>query len=436
MINLRLNLHYPALVKLLMLAVLFLPSSILRGESQTILTLDNAVELALQNNPDLAQMRARAQALATIPSQVGTLPDPEISFSARNMAVDNFNTAQENMTQLGPGISQQFPFPGKLSLREEIASFEAAAALDNVTEAKWWLLRHVKHIWWQIFYLDHALHIVGDNQHLLRQFIQIARTKYEVGKGLQQDILLAQLELSNLHDQQLKLRNARQNTAAQLNALLGKAANQFIKLPDKVAETLPTVISEDKLYQQAETYRALLASKRKSIDAAQVRLDLAKKDYYPDFNLGAYYGFRRDQPSTGMERADLLTLNLSMRIPIFMHRKQSKAVDQRSSELLEHKYALEDEWNNVRMQISQNYYNFQRAKDQMVLFKTGIIPQAQQTVASMLAGYQVSKVDFLNLLRSQISLLNHELQYWNAFTEANQALAKLTAAVGKEEIYE
>jgi outer membrane protein, heavy metal efflux system len=423
-------------LKSIAIASLLLACSFVFGENRGILDLQKATELALQNNPDLAQMRARAQALAAIPSQVGTLPDPEISFSARNVAVDSFNTAQDNMTQLGPGISQQFPFPGKLALREEAATFEAAAALENVTEARWWLLRHVKHVWWQIFYLDHALLIVENNQHLLRQFIQIARTKYEVGKGLQQDILLAQLELSNLLDQQLRLRNTRQNTVAQLNALLGKAANQPVKLPDEVTEALPTVISEDALYQEAEHYRALLAAKRKSIDAAQARLDLAKRDYYPDFNLGAHYGFRRDQPTTGLDRSDLLTLNLSMRVPIFMHRKQSKAVDQRSSELLQQQYALDDEWNNVRMQISQNYHDFQRAKEQMVLFKSGIIPQAQQTVASMLAGYQVSQVDFLNLIRSQISLLNHELQYWNAFTEANQALAKLTAAVGKEDIYE
>ncbi|MGZ5053150.1 MAG: TolC family protein, partial [Methylobacter sp.] len=74
--------------------------------------------------------------------------------------------------------------------------------------------------------------------------------------------------------------------------------------------------------------------------------------------------------------------------------------------------------------------------DQAVLFETGIVPQARQTVASMLAGYQVNKVDFLNLVRSQITLFEYETQYWKAFTEANQALAQLSSAVGKEEIYE
>ncbi|WP_292991173.1 TolC family protein [Nitrosomonas sp.] len=415
--------------------MLLLVNNVVVGANHDVLTLSAATEIAIKNNPDLAQMRARAEAMAAIPSQVGTLPDPEVSFNAGNLPVNTFNTAQVDMTQIGPGISQAIPFPGKLALRSSAATFEAKAALENVTEARWWLLSNVKQVWWQIFYLDHALQVVKDNQLLLEQFIQITRTKYEVGEGLQQDILLAQLELSNLLDQQLKLEGARRNSVAKLNALLDRAANQPIRLPEEITEELPAIISENALYQLAEHSRALLASKHESINAAQARVDLAKKDFYPDFKLRASYGFRRDNP-TGIDRDDFLTLGLSMNVPIFLDRKQAKAVDQRNSELMQQKYMLQDEWNNVRAQISQNYSDFQRATEQTILFKTGIIPQAKQTVASMLVGYQVNKVDFLNLVRSQITLLNHELQYWSAFAEANQALANLTAAVGKEEIYE
>lgn len=415
--------------------ILFVSHCVVAGENGSLLKLEDATELAIQNNPNLAQMQARANAMAAIPSQVSSLPDPTISFNARNLPTNTFNTAQEDMTLIGPGISQSFPFPGKLQLRGEAANFEAGAALQNVTEAQAWLLSNVKQYWWQIFYMDHAIQIVINNQKLLRQFIQVARTKYEVGKGLQQDILLAQLELSNLLDQQLILKNTRQNAVTQLNVLLGRIANHPVKIPKEVDEQLPSLAAETKLYQLAEYARALLASKRESINAAQARLDLAKKDYYPDVNLGAFYGFRRDRPSN-IERADLLSLNMSVQIPIFAARKQSKAIDQRNSEVMQQKYILEDEWNKVRAEISQNYSDFQRAKEQVTLFKTGIIPQAQQTVASMLAGYQVSQVDFLNLMRSQIALLNHEMQYWKAFVEANQSLAKLSAAVGKEEIYE
>jgi cobalt-zinc-cadmium efflux system outer membrane protein len=72
----------------------------------------------------------------------------------------------------------------------------------------------------------------------------------------------------------------------------------------------------------------------------------------------------------------------------------------------------------------------------VALFDGGIIPQARQTVESMMAGYQVGQVDFLNLVRSQVTLFNYELQYWKSFTEVNQSIARLKAAVGEENIYE
>ncbi len=400
-----------------------------------VLTLKSATELAVRDNPDLAQMQARAQAMAAIPSQMGALPDPEISINAMSLPVNTFNTRQEDMTQLGAGISQAFPFPGKLALREQAAAFEAEAATQNVTEVRLRLLSEVKTTWWLIFYLDRAIQIVDSNHALLQQFVEIAKTKYEVGEGLQQDVLLAQLELSKLLDQQLMLKASRRNTAASLNALLDKPANEEIRLPDKIEAQLPTIKQENLLYRQAETSRAVLESNRQGINAAQSRLDLAKKDYLPDFNLGASYGARANTPA-GDRRADLLSLNLSMNVPIFAAQKQAKAVDQRNSELMQERYALRDQWNKVRSQISQGYNDYRRAKDQAVLFETGIVPQARQTVASMLAGYQVNKVDFLNLVRSQLTLFEYETQYWKAFTEAHQALAQLSAAVGKEEIYE
>jgi len=252
---------------------------------------------------------------------------------------------------------------------------------------------------------------------------------------LQQDVLLAQLELSKLLDNELRLTGTKARTKAQLNVLLNQAANHPLNISDQVLEDLPTLQEESVLFLQAENYRALLASRRKDINAAQSRLDLAKKDFYPDFKFGAFYG-GRDDTLSGQNRADFLSLKLSMNVPIFAASKQQKAVDQRSSELMQQRYALQDQWNKVQAEISMAYSDFHQTKNQVVLFKSGIIPQARQTVASMLAGYQVNKVDFLNLVRSQITLYNYETQYWQALTQANQALAQLTSVVGKEDIYE
>ena len=127
---------------------------------------------------------------------------------------------------------------------------------------------------------------------------------------------------------------------------------------------------------------------------------------------------------------------LSVNVPLYAGTKQDKAVQQRTRELARSQYALADERNLVMSSIAMAATDHQRASDQVSLFNEGIVPQARQTVESMLAGYQVDQVDFLNLVRSQVTLLNYELQYWKSYTEVNQSIARLKAAVGEENIYE
>lgn len=422
-------------LKRLALIGLLLVHSFSVNAEQTVLTLQTAIDLVTRDNPNLAQMQERAKAMAAIPSQQGTLADPEISFNAMSLPVNGFNLRQEDMTQLGVRISQAIPFPGKLALREQAAEFEAQAATHNTAEVRQLLLTEVKKNWWLVFYLDRALAIHDHKHNALKGLVAITRTKYEVGNGMQSDVILAQLELSKLFDEMLLLQSSRRNAAAALNALLNKPANEELKLPETVGLKLPNVKTETQLYQIAENARAILASNRLGIETAESRLALAKKDYLPDFMLEVGYGARANMPN-GNSRADLLSLGVSMNLPIFTDRKQAKAVDQRSSELMQQKYALQDEWNKVRTQITQAYTDYQRTKNQVVLYNAGIVPQARQTVASMLAGYQVNKVSFQDLIRTQISLFDYEMQYWKSVAEANQNLAQLTAAVGGEEIYE
>ena len=398
------------------------------------LSLSGAVEVAVADNPGLAAMRSRAEAMAAIPSQVGTLPDPSLSFNALNLPMDTFSLGQEGMTQMQIGIGQAFPFPGKLGLREDAADYEAKAADKEVDETRLWLIRSVKSTWWRLLYLDKALEIIVSNQVLLRQFVEIAQTKYKVGQGLQQDVLLAQLELSRLLDQEVRLKGMRRNEEARLNALLNWPTERNLTLAPAFDSRLPSLRDEVALHKQAETSRPLLLAQHSRIGAARSRVDLAKKDYYPDFNLGAAYGFRSGT-NNGIERADVASLRFTMTLPIYTDSKQDKAMDQRNSELLQQNYKLQDTLQQVREEISRAMADYRRASQLVLLFKSGIIPQARQTVDSMLAGYQVNKVDFLNLVRAQITLYNYETQYWLSFSSAQQALAALEAVVGSETIY-
>jgi len=403
-------------------------------EEVKVLGLEKALSEALEHNPTLAKAASKAKALSQRPAQSGALPDPHLSLNARNLPTDGFATDQEPMTQFQVGIMQGFPFPGKLALKQEAASHQADAAEDALREMRLKIIRKVKTRWWSIFKNDRALEIIQQNKALLTQFVEIAQTKYKVGKGLQQDVLLAQLELSKLLDLEITFHAKRRKAEAALNGLLNRPTHGRIRIPNTVSEKLLSMPQEKQLLQQYKNNRPLLAAVKDRISAARSRLDLAKKGYEPDFKLGAVYGYREGQNPGRGDRSDFVSLLFSMNLPVYGKNKQSKAIDQRLDELSTARWTLADQQKQIEAEISETLAGYRQLSKQVTLFKTGIIPQAKQTVASMLSGYQVNKVDFLNLVRAQLTLYNFEIQYWKTLSEANITLAHLAHAIGKEQI--
>lgn len=397
--------------------------------TSAVLTLAEAKRQAAFN-PALASRKSRAAAMGEIPLQLSTLPDPMLSLNAVSLPTDGFSTTQEGMTQLQLGIRQALPYPGKLALRAETATAMATAASFDVKETALIIIRNVQLTWWNLYFLDRAISIVQRNQVLLRQFVRIANTKYKTGQGLQSDVLLAQLELSKLLDVEISLKSARRDQAASINALMNRPATASVLLPVQMGEVLPIAPEAMALLQQAKTIRPMLAAQRSTVEAARSRISLAEKDYYPDFSVGAVYGYRSGNNPNGSARADLSSIMFSMNLPIFTDSKQDRALAQREAELSKEQFTLEDHILQVDADITRALSDYRAAYEQSLLFKTGIIPQANQTVASMLASYQVNKVDFLNLVRAQITSYNYETQYWKAISQAKQAWARLEAAVG------
>jgi cobalt-zinc-cadmium efflux system outer membrane protein len=400
--------------------------------SQEVLTVEAAVDLAVANNPGLDDLRRRAEAAAAVPSQVGSLPDPRISVGAGNVPVDTFSLDQEPMTQLQLGVTQVFPYPGKLALRRERAESEAAAATESAEEGRLRLVRDVRSTWWELFYLDRAAGTIAHNIDLLRQLVEIARTKYEVGRGLQQDVLLAQVELSRLQDMAIQIRGMRAASGARMNALLDRPDGSRIVLPASVDALLPRLPPQASLEADAEQSRASIAQAQHEVDAAQSAQALAHKEYLPEFGVSVVYGWRQGNNSDGSPRSDMASAMLNFSVPLFASSKQDQLVAQRRAESAAREKALAETRNRVQAEIATAVANYVQARDEYSLLETGIIPQTEQAVASMLAGYQVSKVDFLTLIRTQVTLYDYELQRWRAQSKAQQALAMLSAAVGRE----
>jgi len=389
------------------------------------LSVKQAISYALDKNPNLASINARFLAMSEIPVQAGAFPEPKLKFNFANIPLDSFALDQTPMTQIQFGITQTLPYPGKLALKSQLAKNFAKASGADWQDAKRKLIQQIRHQWWQLFYLDRALEIVARNQGVLQQFIEVAETKYSVGQGLQQDILLAQVEEYQRQDKELQLLSMRHTTQARLNLLMGINKRQNILISSTVDEQLPTVDEMSDYLPEAKQSRPDMMRAKLLSDAAETRFELAKKDYYPDFQVGASYGWRKDQ-------TDLASLQFSMNVPWDTTHRQNPAKDQRNQEWMQQKYALLELENRIAEEIESAIVNYSRATNQMRLFKDAIIPQAEQTVEAMLAGYQVNKVDFLNLLRAQITLFNYDTQYWQALSTANQFLAALDAAIGRQ----
>jgi outer membrane protein TolC len=404
----------------------------------TPLSIEDAVAIALNENAGLAARGALASALEEVPSQAGALADPMIGISAMNFPTDTFDFDQEPMTQLQLSVSQSLPYPGKRQLMRDAAEHEAEAARSRIDERVLTLSADVRSGWWRLFYLDRTIEIIDENRFLMRDFVEVAQTKYRVGSGLQSDVLLAQLELSRLMDRRLRAESMRSAMQSALNQMLNRPGGMPITLPSTPPnESLPQLPPNAELLQRAVAERPELAAEQALVDAARARLDLANKNLRPDFRVGVAYGVRDGRnPTTGESRPDFLSLNFGVTVPLYSESKQRSAVEQRTHEVSQRRYELNDTLRSIEADVSRYRFDYLSAIEQVELGRGAIIPQAQQTVASMLAAYQTNQVDFLNVVNTQINLFSAQINYWEALSTAKSALAKLAAAVGQENLYE
>ena len=396
----------------------------------SVLTLDVAITKALAGNPGLGEIKARAEALAAVPEQAGALPDPTVNVGLLNVPTSSFNLHQEDMTMMEMGVSQTIPFPGKRALREKVAEHEAMASAESVEEARLRLTRDVKLNWWRLFYYDRTLKLLNEAEGFFQQLIDIAQANYKVGKGAQQEVMMAQLELSKLKSETLDFLGQRGAESAKLNALLDRDVGTPLIIPGETTFKLPELAGA-KLQDKSLLARPLFAQHGRMLEAAKAKVELAQSDFYPDFSVGGGYAFRQNTP-TGQGRSDFASVQLSMNVPIYANHKQAKAVDQRKSELLQEQYALKDEHHKIQAEIEAKAAEYQQTRKKLLLLEHEILPQAQQAVNSLLSGYQVSQKGFTDLLRTQLSYFQYQIQYWQALTNTQQLLAELSAEVGEE----
>ncbi len=416
-------------VGFMLFAVLALPYRAPAEDAKPSEDLPKLIEAAIANNPEVKASEARWEMFRNRVAQAGALDDPMLMLKLQNFLVrDPFNSRRDPMSQRVIGISQQLPFWGKRNLKAEVAAKEADALKWQVEERKLELARMVKETYYQIFMTDKELEIVEKNIRIMDDFIALAETKYSVGQGAQQDVFKAQVERSKMYDMKITLEQQRKSLQATLNTLLYRPTETPV---GKVAdfELKPFTWSPDQLRAMAEENRPIVKSLRAQIEKGEAGHRLAEKEFFPDVNLSFEY-MQRDAAMED-EGLDMYSAGVTFNLPVYRERRQamraesSSAVSMADAEINMLK-------NSIAGGIADLLAQLERRRKLADLYKTGIIPQAEQTLESTIIGYRVGKADVLMLLDSRVTLFNYEREYYDSLADYQMKLAQLEALVGQE----
>jgi cobalt-zinc-cadmium efflux system outer membrane protein len=249
---------------------------------------------AEQNNPQIAAARHGWESAKQIPSQVSTLPDPQFTVQQVNVGSPRPFAGYTNsdFAYFGLGVSQDFPYPGKLRLRGEMAKRDADVVQQQYESVRRSVVAEIKAAYFQLSYLSKTLGILESDGELLQQ-VEKADARYRSGMGNQHDLLQAQLERTKL----LREITMHHLEVAKMQAQIKHVLNRSQSSPD----IEPADLSESPLEHNFEELLATtkgqnseISGAQKMIDKQNLQVDLARKDFYPDFSL--QYMWQRTDP--------------------------------------------------------------------------------------------------------------------------------------------
>lgn len=394
--------------------------------------LNKLVAEALQNNPEIHAARKEQAAAAYRVAPAGALDDPMLEAGIISLPSNSLRFDREDMTMKMIGVSQRFPYPGKRGLREDVAARDAKAADYNYLEIANRIVRDLKLAYFDLGLVIASTRFVENNKSIIEQFLRIAETRYAVGQGNQADVLRAQTQLSRMMDELLKLARERPTAEAELNRALGRSVDAAAPLPEAagLSETKLQLVA---LHESALRTRPQLLALETAIVRNEKALDLARKEYYPDFDVRFSYGQRAAMPD-GTRRSDLLSLTVAINLPVWRDRKLAPRVSEAQSMRDQARMMYEAQRNDLgaklRQQVSTAEQSFRSAR----LYQNDILPQARLTVDAALAAYKVGRVDFMTLLESRMAVLNYEIAHATAVTNHNKALAEIELVTGSSSL--
>ncbi|MBX3325566.1 MAG: TolC family protein [Nitrospira sp.] len=389
--------------------------------AQPSLVLPDLISEALARNPELAAARKQWEAATNRIAQARSLDDPTLSVHLWNFP-QTFNVTRADNSIFG--LSQNFPFPGKLALKGEVAIRSAEMTEQALHGKERELVVRLKQAYYDLFLAHKAIQIHHEQVELLRQFVEIANAKFRTGKGSQADVLKAQVELSVLHQQRPVLEQRRETAAALLNTLLDRDPLSPLGLPQEpTLRSLNATI--DDLHSLALGARPELKAAELAVQQSEQSRALAQRQYYPDFNV-QFQRFQNFQANDGFGAYVAMTIPFSFWTKPKYDAGVQEAAAALSAARAEH-HTLE---NLTRFQVKDLLARL-RATDQVTtLYRTTILPQAEQNLDAARVGYRAGRAGFLDLIETQRAWRGSLLEYFKALVDRQHRLAELEQVVG------
>ncbi len=388
------------------------------------LRLSDLVAEALANNREIAAAQKRYEAARQRPSQASSLPDPMFSpgWTSNGNPLPGAQLGVSPTSAIGFMVTQEVPYPGKRRLRGEIAAKDAEAEFQTYQTAQLNVLSRVKQAYYRLSYDCSAIPVLERNRTLLERLLKITEVRYSVGRAAQQDVFKTQTQVSILESRVIQLERDKAARSAELNMLLNRRPGQLVDRPPEL-QAKQSVQSLDELFAFASRQAPMLTRDQRMIERSELAVNLAHKDYFPNFAISGGYFNQGSMSPMYQGRLDIT-------VPIYYRRKQSAALTEQTQMLAQARRSYEATNQNLHFQIQDEFLAAEASWKLLQLYASTTVPQASLALESSMSSYESGTVDFLSVLTNYMSVLEFELNYYEELRNYYLSLSRIEEMVG------
>lgn len=399
--------------QLLVFVLLSCSSLALKGAS-----LESLIAAAIENDPWMAQSRARERASRAEAIAGGELPDPRISASFANFPTDTFDFSQEPMTQVMVGIMQSFPAGDTRQLKSQ--RFEQIGDISPIEQAMRaaQLKRDITMLWIEAALTDETIRLIEQDRGLFDQLEAVTRSSYGAGGSgsSQQAVIRAELEVTRLNERLLRLKETRQRKIEQMAQWVPRALVSGLTefpMPEshKVMGFHLPQHPETRIHDQA-------------IEIARTDYQLAGESKRPGIAVSTSYGYR-DEDRNGRDLPDFVSVGVTMDLPLFTRNRQDKQITAaaervaaaESARLLTIRKLESQKWDAQERLLQLN--------QQVELYDNTLLKQMTTLAGAALNAYSADQTDFAEVMRAHIAQLNARIEALRLHAERQKTQTQL-----------